>query len=185
VPERLRWRICRSQDVEGDRHVAPLGEDGQAEVGERRLAEPAEQDVGRLDVAVQHAEGVRVGQRVGDLEPDIARLDRGQRGVAHALGIGAVAQFHDQVWVAAVGHPGVEQVDDVRVAGHPAGRTCFTQEPAPVPLGLQRAILHLDRDVAPDRLLHCPVDGGIAAPGQHGEPGQAGHRGQGGRRGHG
>src|SRR5439155_25354815 len=64
-PEHLPGRVRRRQHVHRDRQVAHLGEYGQPEVGQRRLTEPGYQDVPRLDVPVQYAQPVRVGQRVG------------------------------------------------------------------------------------------------------------------------
>jgi hypothetical protein len=49
-------------------------DEGQPEVGEPDHAEPVDQDVRRLDVAVQHAGGVRRGERVGQPDADVAHL---------------------------------------------------------------------------------------------------------------
>ena len=168
-------RVRRGQHVQRERRVAGLGQHGQPEVGQRRLAEPGLQDVGRLHVAVQHAERVRVGQRVGDLHADVAHLDRRQRGAGHPVGVRAGAELHDQVRVAVGRHADVEEVDDVRVAGHLAGGVRLAEEPPLVVLAVQRPMLDLDRDRPADRLLPGLVDRRVAAPGQHRKPGQPGH----------
>jgi hypothetical protein len=151
--------------------VAGLGEDGQAEVGELRLTEPGDQQVGRLDVAVKHAERVRVGERVGDLDTDVAGLDRRERVVPHALGVRPLAQLHDQIRVTVRRHARVEEIDHVRVAGHPTRGARLAQEPPLVPLALQAPVFDLDRDVPPHRFLDSPVHGGVSTPGKHRQAG--------------
>ena len=116
---------------------------------------------------------MRVGERIGDLHADVAHLRRMQVTGAQPVGVRALTQLHDQVRVAVGQHAGIEQVDHVRMAGHPAGGARLTHEPAPVVLVVQAAVLDLHGDIAPDRFLYRPVDGRVPAPRQHG---QAGYR---------
>ena len=67
------------------RRVGPAGGLGQAPVDDQRLAILADDDVARLDVAVEHAPGVGVLDRVADVdEPaeQLAQLQRAAAGVA-------------------------------------------------------------------------------------------------------
>jgi hypothetical protein len=178
VPEHLRRRVRRGQHLQRDRRVAGLGQHGQAEVGQRGLTEPGEQDIRRLHVPVQDAQVMRVGERVGNLHADLARLDRGERAVAHPLRVRAGTQLHDQVRVALGGHPAVEEIHHVRVTRHPPGGPRLAEEPALVAFAVQGAVLHLDRHLAADRVLHRPVDRGVPAAGQHDEPAEARDRGR-------
>src|SRR6185369_8900691 len=99
-----------------------------AEVQHLGVHAAGHEDVGRLDVAVDDALAVRVGQRVGDAAHDLGRLDRAgahalQQQVAQVL---ALQALHGDV-DAAVGRAGVEHGDDVRV--RQAGRgACLVQE---------------------------------------------------------
>jgi hypothetical protein len=167
VAEHLRRCVRRREHLERDRGVARLGQDREAEVGERGLTEAGAEDVGRLDVAVQHTELVGVGERVGDLDPDLAGLGRLERGVAHAVGVRAVAQLHDQIRMLVGRHTGVEEVDHVRVRRHAARRPCLAQEAPLVPLVVERAVFHLDGDLAGDRLLDRAVHRGVPTAGKH------------------
>ncbi len=90
---------------------------GDAEVEQVGVALLVHHDVGRLHVAVQHALGVRGGQRVGHGRPQPGGVHVGQRaGLAHHLGQGAaldvlhddgqaVVVLHDVVHPHAVGVP--------------------------------------------------------------------------------
>ena len=109
----------RRHVVEGAHVVAGVGQlrdvvgerARDAEVGEVGGAVPVEQDVGRLDVAVQHAGRVRGVQCARHLGEDLDRARRGQRPVGqHALEVRPVDEGHVQVRAA---------VDlAVRVDGH-------------------------------------------------------------------
>ena len=59
---------------------------GQPEVGDPRVAVLVEEDVGRLEVAVDHAALVGVLDGLGDLADQPGGLARGQRTVGKALG---------------------------------------------------------------------------------------------------
>jgi hypothetical protein len=70
--EPLRGQVAQgADDVAGVRQVVAVGVGlGQAEVGDPDVAGVVEQQVGGLDVAVQHALAGGVGQGVGDLHAD-------------------------------------------------------------------------------------------------------------------
>ena len=69
--ERLRRHVAQgAQDVAGVGEVLVVVELGQAEVGDPDGAAGVEQQVRGLDVAVEDALGVGVGQGVGDLGAD-------------------------------------------------------------------------------------------------------------------
>ena len=90
TPARLYWSAravtgvpaaCSGRHVVGRAEHAPRDGDagraehtGDAEVGQLRLTPVGEQDVGRLDVAVDHAVVVRVLQRAADLQSDLTSL---------------------------------------------------------------------------------------------------------------
>ena len=73
--EDLRRRVRRGDRLHGLAQLhARIGHRGQPEVGQAGIAVRVDQDVGRLDVAVQHAARVGGGQRVGDPDADVADL---------------------------------------------------------------------------------------------------------------
>jgi hypothetical protein len=77
---------CADDGPGGGQAGVLVGALGQAEVGDARLALGVDQDVGRLEVAVQHAAAVREVDRLGD-DADVAhRLQRRQRVFAHQFG---------------------------------------------------------------------------------------------------
>ena len=55
-----------------------MGQAGQAEIHDQDFAAPVEHDVGRLQIAVQHAFVVRGGQAGADLARDLQRFVGGQ-----------------------------------------------------------------------------------------------------------
>ena len=72
--ERLRRHVAqRAQDVAGVRQIVAAGSGhlGQAEVGDPHRAAHVQQQVGRLDVAVQDALLVGVFQGIGHLPADV------------------------------------------------------------------------------------------------------------------
>ena len=78
-----------------------VGEARDAEVGEQRVQLAAvllQQDVGRLQVAVDDAVGVARGERVGDLRGEQGRADRREGAVLPevAVQVGALDQVHDE-----------------------------------------------------------------------------------------
>jgi hypothetical protein len=92
-----------------------LGESRQAEVGDLGLALPVEQDVLRLEVAVDDALGVNVGERFAELPGDTHRIFRRQRLASELLAErGAGDQLDGQPGQPLV-EAGVDQADDPRV----------------------------------------------------------------------
>ncbi len=83
--ERSPLRLLRRDVVAGAEHASGVGQRGlvvdarDAEVGQLRVPVGRQQDVVRLDVAVDHAALVGVGQGVGHLHRDRERLGEGQR----------------------------------------------------------------------------------------------------------
>ncbi len=122
-----------------------------AEVEHARLRAPDHEDVGRLDVAVDHALAVRVGQRVGDAPHDGGGLRRRRPPafLAQLAQVAALEQLHRDVG-ALVAHAGVEHRDDVRVREAASGAR-LVQEQRVEGLALFRRDLEvqgLDRDEA-------------------------------------
>src|SRR5690606_28766815 len=100
-------------DLAGGGRARPLDEGGQAEVDEDGVAVLAEEDVGRLDVAVDDAALVGCGQRLGDLVEDGSRLAESQRALAGQVvlqGDAGDVLHHD---VPAVGGDRVAELDNV------------------------------------------------------------------------
>jgi hypothetical protein len=107
-----------------------------------------QQDVLRLDVAVDDAVRVRLAERVGDLARDAQRLvDR-----KLALAVELVAQrlagdVRHHVVQQPVGLPRVEEWQDVRVL-QPRGGADLGEEPLAAERGTEVGVEHLDGDVA-------------------------------------
>ena len=97
-----------------------LAQDGDAEVGDDRAAMVVDQDVGRLQVAVQHALGVGGGEAGAQLACDLEHTFRGE--TAHAAQqrrqVLAVHQFHGKEHDAGV-FADVEHAADRRVRNLP------------------------------------------------------------------
>ena len=93
------------------------GEPGDPEVGDHRPSVAGQQDVARLDVAMDDAADVGDAQRPGDIEPDPRGL--GRREAAHASEargeVLALDELHDEVRLAVV-RAGLQAGHDVRVA---------------------------------------------------------------------
>src|SRR5262249_40949702 len=88
---------------------------GQAEVGDRHAPLPVQEDVLRLDVAVDHALVVRVLQGVADLRYDLQRLSRGQRPTLQEVTqVPAVHVLHREV-VKAARVTEIVDGDDIRM----------------------------------------------------------------------
>jgi hypothetical protein len=122
-------------------------------------AVPAEQQVARLDVAVQHAGVVRGGERVGELHAVAEHHVHRQRALAteHLVQRASRAQGHHQVGTAVGQRAGVVDRDHVRMPGQPARRGHLAQVTASAPIVGEHPIVHLDRDLAVDRVLVRPV----------------------------
>ena len=95
----LRRHVVRSAGDDALLSAARLGlAEGQAEVHEHRCAVGAEEDVRRLDVAVDDESGVRVGERVGHGGRDPGGLRPGRAVVAQPPAeVGAVEVIGDDV----------------------------------------------------------------------------------------
>ena len=88
-----------------------FGQEREAEVGEERVAGGVDEDVRRLDVAVDDAVGVRVRQRRGDLQRHVHGGGRIDRRLQAAREVGAVDVRGREPVLA-----DVEERDDVRMA---------------------------------------------------------------------
>ena len=134
---------------------------GQAPIDDERLAEGAQEDVRRLQVAVQDAPVVRVGDRVADVDESAEQVAEGERprgGVARdgpvveafdgPLEALAADEPHGVERAAAVGHPQAVDRDDARVL-EPGGDLGLEQESGPAlrAVRLLRQDL-LERDLA-------------------------------------
>ena len=122
---------------------------GDAEVGQIRVARRVEQDVRRLDVAMDDAGGVRRQQRRADLLDEAAHACDVERAAAHERGLCRAAGEHAEHEVCAAGlAPVVVERHDVGVL-EPGDELCLGLEP------LHEAAVvgevgpdHLDRDIA-------------------------------------
>ena len=135
-PEALRRRVCRGQRVPRHRLLAAGRDDRrQPEVRDADDAVAVDEDVRRLEVAVQDAQFVRGGERVGQVDPDPACGGRGQRPVPPHLIVErpARAQLHHHVRAPVAQRPRVVHVDDVRMPGQPPRRGHLAEEPPLVP----------------------------------------------------
>ncbi len=120
---------------------------GDAEVGHHRAA-VVEQDVLRLDVAVDHAVAVGVVERIGHRDGDPDRLVHAQLGLAVELRAQrlAVDERHD-VEEEAVGGAGIEERQDVGVLQRRGGRDLL-DEPLGAEDGGELGLEDLERHLA-------------------------------------
>ena len=98
----------RADDVAGVRQVVGADRLGQAEVGHPDVAVAVQQQVRRLDVAVQDALAVGVGQRLGHLDAD----------PRHALGKPAVGLREESRRPSCAGTRSTTPDAEARPAGH-------------------------------------------------------------------
>lgn len=131
LQEDLRRDVGRGAAVRGGEAVCGaevlvgVGERAEPEVREPEVAALVEEEVLRLDVAMEHAEGVRVRHRGGQLREQAAR--RGLVVVAAAAAVergqdaAAAGELEDEVDGGAGGEH-VEERHHVRVAAHAAER---------------------------------------------------------------
>ncbi len=177
VPELLRRAVPIGAHERPElRAIAPVADLDEAEVGEERMGDDAapEQDVARLDVAMDHPGaqgagrvdvrlGVRIGERARDLPPDREPLgERGPIALAEPLReVRAVDVLHLEVVLIAVAAQ-VEDLHDVRVP-QPGQRAPLAQDPHHrVARALPR--IHLDlqgADLLQEQVAN-PVDGALA-----------------------
>ena len=174
-------RIGRGAGARLGRHVAGRAQHqrraGERTVARRRLEQPRDAEVGQLgaavvahehvlglDVAVDDAARVRVGERVAELARDHHRLagrqrqPLGERAARHQL-------HHD---VALAGRRGAEVVDaDDAGVLEPRQRARLARE-ASAEVGIGRALgpQHLDRDVAAEAIVVRAEDAAHAARAQ-------------------
>ena len=155
VQQRLRGGVVRRHHLPGQRAAQLVRRAGDAEVGQRR-PEPRAQDVRRLDIAVHDADLVRGVQRLANLDADLEHvLDRQRPVLAEDLRVrAALAVLHDDVRPVILGHAGIDDRDDVRLARQCHGRR-------QLPLGVDRHRARVDGDHF-DR--HRSVEPGLDRP---------------------
>jgi hypothetical protein len=141
-----------------DRDGCGGGEPRQAEVGDLDSPVLVEHQVLGLDVAVDHATPVRVGQGVGDVAHDGARLVHRERPGAEP-GAKALAgqELHGDEWLVAVALEGEERGDVGMVQGRGGQRLALESLEA---LGIRRQLRsdELEGDAAVERQVHGLVD---------------------------
>jgi hypothetical protein len=129
--------------------------------------------VGRLQIAVDDAEGVRGVERAQHLAHQLAGVAHSHRAAAfdHAIQRFPVAELHHHERLAGIGMPEIEHVDDVRVA-NATGRLGFRSETSPhLRIARQIGAEHLDRDPPHhERVFGLPDLAGIALTEQPFEP---------------
>ena len=132
---------------------------GQAEVGDPQPGVVAEQEVGRLDVAVHEALPVGVVEGPYRLQPQDQRLRRGQSvpGVEHRAQAAAAQELGDEIGRVLVAAP-VEHRQDVRVAQRGGGAGLRSKAAQEQPVVGEGRMQHLDRDPAPQANVVCQVD---------------------------
>ncbi len=136
-----------------------------AEVGHQGVA-AREQDVLRLDVAVDDAEGVGRAERVRHLVGDLQRVVHRQHGLARdAVAQRLARDERHHVVEEAVRLAGIEQAEDVRMV-ELGGELDLSLEPLGAHRGRQLGVQHLDGDVALVPEVVREEDGGHAAGAQ-------------------
>ena len=140
----LRGRLHRARDPE---------------VGHLRLALAVQEDVLRLDVAVDEPVLVREREAARDLDRELERTVDGQRAVSddHLLQVVAGDVLEDDVG-AAVGLAAVDHGDDVRVR-EPGDELCLAGEAVDdVLVRRQPLVEHLERDGSLEHAIVGPED---------------------------
>ena len=119
----------------------------------------ADQDVGRLQIAVDHTFLVRVLHGVTDIDEQLDALARVQTmAVAVLRDRHAMDQFHDEVRPAAFSRAGVEHPGDTRMVHH-RQRLPLGLEPGDELAGVHPELEHFQRNAAGDgRGLLCGVN---------------------------
>jgi hypothetical protein len=122
-----------------------------------------QQDVLRLDVAVDHAVAVRVIQRIGHLGRDLDRFLDAELLLAVELGAeGFPFDVRHDVVQEALGRAGIEEWEDVRVLERGGGLDLL-DEPLGAEHGGELGFQDLDGDLAVVLQVLCEVDRGHAA----------------------
>lgn len=125
----LRREVPGSSDMLAELRSSGSVELRKTEVDELHLAVRTDQDVVRLDVAVQNIALVRTRERLRKLEPDVHDVVRVERGVGqHIAEVGALDQLERQIRHV-VRDPAVEQSCDVRVVELRDDPRLMLQEP--------------------------------------------------------
>ena len=168
--------LLRGHVFERAEQHARLGEPladvlGQAEVEQLGVVALGDQDVGRLDVAVDEATGVGGRQGRRDLVGELARPADGQRaaGADQRFQVRPVHELHDQVMQdrlagpRAVGLAGIERGDDVRVPQRADGPHLGAEPQQQPRVLVRRERQHLDRRRPAEQHVLGPVDDAHAA----------------------
>ena len=120
--------VSQSAERDGPTLSPVVGRTGDAEIGQQRPAVAVDQDVARLDVPVDEALPVGVGQRLGDLGDQADGFLRGRAALGDAVGQTAALDElgHDEARVAVPAH-----VEDRHDAGmfQPCHSTSLGHEP--------------------------------------------------------
>ena len=166
-PVRLAARLLGRHVGRRAQHLPVLGHDGflglalgQAEVHQVRLALGIEQDVGGLDVAVDHAVAVGTVEGVANGRDQFRRFAERDRsaGFERAAQRRALDEFLDQVERAVLGLTGLVDRDDAGVLELGCAAR-FSQEPGCVfRAGEVAGPGNLDRHLAAELGVACPED---------------------------
>ena len=148
---------------------------GDAEVDHPRhgpAVDLGDQDVGRLEVAVEDRLLVGMVHRVADRHEQLEPLAQAQPVAVAVVGDGHAAhQLHDEVRSAVVGGPRIEHAGDVRVL-HECQRPPLALEAPDDLLAVHSRLDHLEGHLTPDRLgLRGAPHAAEAAVAQHLEQG--------------
>ena len=175
LPERLLGRdvVGCAEHAPGDGQAFLGQRAGDAEVGDLRAAFLADQDVLRLDVAMDDLPLVRgakrtrdldrVGDRLGDLEWPLAADQLLQRFALDVLEHDVRRADTGLVGVLGGLLAGVDDGDDVRMIESRDGARLATEALELVGLGSNLAVHQLDRDGPFEHRVECAVDGRHAA----------------------
>lgn len=151
---------CGERRRPGDRAgrgFESAGEVGDAEVGQRGVVVVGDQDVARLDIAVQHIGSMRGRQRTGDLHAQTQHLRQRQRAVASDAGIERTARVigHHQVGATGGGLADFEHARDIGMARQPPHGPLLAKEA--LPILVQFGGQYFDRDGAIHGELGAPI----------------------------
>ena len=174
--QHLRSGVGGSPQDQPASGVLAIRQPGDPEVGQLGLSVVGEQDVRRLQIAVEHAGPVGGLERTRHLDPQVEDFCDGTRPMSPDPGVERAAgmEGHHDERVTGSGHPGLEDVHDVGMAGQAAHRLLLAQETHAiglVPAGAQ----HLDGDLAVEGRLPTAVDDAETTASGHlriGEPGR-------------
>ena len=130
-----------------------LGDAEIDDLGHRHAVVQRDQDVRRLDVAMDDPFLMRVLDRLADLDEQLEPLVRGEIVLVAVIGdLHAAHQFHDEVGPARFGRARVENFGDVRMI-HQRQRLPLGFEPGDDLLGVHAQLDDLQRHPPPHRFL--------------------------------